>query len=132
MKIQCLIIVLILKEKKISKHSLPCGLNALSAKYPIDERVMDIIKTEFDLDPESIKQKLYENIFDPQTSLYKQIINKFISKKVSNDADMTSKKYTNYINNEKNYFDAEVQKKNIQNSLNKEMDLKDTSKEKKK
>ena len=104
------------KQKKINKNNLPCGLNALSAKYPIDERAMNICKNIFALDTDSIKKKLYENIFDPQTSLYKQIITKFTNKKISTDGDLISKKYNNYINNEKNYFDEETQKKNIQNN----------------
>ena len=120
------------KQKKINKNNLPCGLNVLSAKYPIDERAMNICKTNFNLEPEDIKQKLYENKFDPQTSLYKQIINKFINKKISNDGDLVSKKYNNYINNEKNYFDGDTQKKNIQNSLNKEIDFKEANKQKEK
>ena len=62
------------KEKKISKNNLNKGFNIFTTKYPIDERVIDICKTYFEIDPENLKQKLNKNIFDSQTSLYKQII----------------------------------------------------------
>ena len=118
------------KQKKINKNNLANGLNILSAKYPIDERVMNICKTQFNLDPEDIKQKLYDNIFDPYTSLYKQIITKFTNKKIFNAGDLTSKKFNTYINNEKNYLDENTQKNNIKNSLNKELDFKLKNKQK--
>ena len=118
------------KQRKITKNSLVTGLNILSTKYPIDDRVMNICKTNFNLEPEDIKQKLFDNIFDPYTSLYKQIIHKFTNKRVSNNADLTSRKFTNYINNDKNYFDEKTQKNNIQNSLNKELDYKQENKRK--
>ena len=117
------------KQKKINKNNLQNGLNILSAKYPIDERVMNICKTQFNLDPEDIKQKLYNNIFDPYTSLYKQIVTKFTNKKIFNVGDLISKKFNNYINNEKNYLDENTQKNNIKNSLNKELDFKQRNKQ---
>ena len=122
----------LLRQKKIVKETLTPGFNVLSAKYPIDQRALIICKNYFNLDTDEIKQKLYDNVFDPQTSLYKQIISKFTSKKVSSDGDFLSKKYNNYINNNKYYFDEKIQKKNIQNSLNKELDIKQMNKLKEK
>ena len=116
------------KQKKINKNSLSLGFNILSAKYPTDERALNICSTNFNIEPEDIKQKLRDNIFDPQTSLYKQIINKFTNKKISTDGDLISKKYNSYMNNEKNYFEGNVQKRNIQNILNKEGKFKNTNK----
>ena len=107
------------KEKKIKKHNLAKGFNVLSTKYPIDERVINICNTYFGIEPEDIKQKLFKNIFDPQTSLYKQIITKLIKKKISTEIDLTSKKFNNYIENKKNILDDSIQKNNIQENLEK-------------
>ena len=107
------------KEKKIKKHNLAKGFNVLSTKYPIDERVINICSTYFGIEPEDIKQKLFKNIFDPQTSLYKQIITKLIKKKISTEIDLTSKKFNNYIENKKNILDDSIQKNNIQENLEK-------------
>ena len=107
------------KEKKINKNNLSKGLNILSTKYPIDERVLNICKTYYDIEPEDLKQKLYKNIFDPQTSLYKQIITKFIRKKISTEIDLSTKKFNNYIENKKYILDDTEQKNNIEDILNK-------------
>ena len=81
------------KQKKITKNSLPIGFNILSVKYPIDEIVLDICQTNFNIEPDDIKQKLKENIFDPQTSLYKQILSKLTNKKISTEGDLISNKF---------------------------------------
>ena len=120
------------RQNKITKDSLTLGLNVLSAKYPIDQRALTICKNYFDLDQDEIKQKLYDNVFDPETSLYKQIVSKFTTKKVSSDGDLVSKKYTNYVNNEKHYFDDKIQRSNIQKNLNKELDINHVNKEREK
>ena len=46
------------KEKKITLTNLQKGFNILSTKYPIDERVIEICKTHFDINAENLKQKL--------------------------------------------------------------------------
>ena len=118
------------KQNKINKNNFQSGLNILSVKYPIDERVMNICEEEFDLDPEEVKKRLFKNIFDPFTSLYKQIVSKFINKEISNNADLISKKFNTYVNNRKNYLDEKTQKMNVQNNLNKELEYKAKNKEK--
>ena len=112
------------KEKKFNKNNLPKGFNVLANKYPIDERVINICKTYYEIEPGDIKQKLAKNIFDPQTSLYKQIINKFIMKKISTEIDLTSKKFNNYIENKKNTLEDTIQKNNIQDNLSKLEEIK--------
>ena len=118
------------RQKNITTDTLPLGLNVLSAKYPIDQRALTICKNYFNLDQDELKQKLFDNVFDPETSLYKQIVSKFTNKKVSSDGDLISKKYSNYVNNTKYYYDEKIVKKNIQTNLNKEFDVKQVSKEK--
>jgi len=120
------------RQNKITKDNLILGLNVLSAKYPIDQRALTICKNYFNLDQDEIKQKLYDNVFDPETSLYKQIVSKFTNKKVSSDGDLVSKKYSNYVNNEKHYFDDKIQRTNIQKNLNKEIDINHINKEREK
>ena len=112
------------KDKKITKNNLPKGFNVLSTKYPIDDRVINICKTNFDIEQENLKQKLSKNIFDSQTSLYKQIISIFIKKKISSEIDLTSKKYITYITNENNLLDENIQKNNAQENLNKYNEIK--------
>ena len=112
------------KEKKISKNNLHQGFNIFTTKYPIDERVIDICKTYFELEPENLKQKLNNNIFDPQTSLYKQIISSFIRKKISSEIDLTSKKYNAYISNPNNLFDESIKNSNISDNINKYQETK--------
>ena len=120
------------KEKKINKNNLSKGFNILSTKYPIDDRVINICKTYYDIEPEDLKQKLFKNIFDPQTSLYKQIITKFIRKKIYTEIDLSSKKFNNYIENKKYILDDATQKNNIEEILNKIEETKsETSKLKK-
>ena len=118
------------RQKNITTDTLPLGLNVLSAKYPIDQRALTICKNFFNLDQDELKQKLIDNVFDPETSLYKQIVSKFTNKKVSSDGDLVSKKYSNYVNNNKYYYDEKIVKKNIQANLNKEYDIKQVNKEK--
>jgi hypothetical protein len=118
------------RQKNITTDSLPLGLNVLSAKYPIDQRALTICKNYFSIDQDELKQKLIDNVYDPETSLYKQIVSKFTNKKVSSDGDLMSKKYSNYINNTKYYFDEKIVKKNIQTNLNKEYDVKEVNKAK--
>ena len=115
------------KQCKINRNNLQNGINILLVKYPIDERAMNICETQFNLSPEDIKQKLYNNIFDPYTSLYKQIIAKFNNKKIAHNGDLTSKKFNDYINNESNYLDEKTQKKNIQKNINNEIEFKNKS-----
>ena len=105
------------KDKKINRNNLPKGLNVFSTKYPIDDRIMNICKSNYDIDIENLKQKLFKNIFDPQTSLYKQIMAKFIRKKISTEGDLFSKKFNNYIENKKNILEDGILNKNIQENL---------------
>ena len=105
------------KEKKINKTNLPKGFNIFTTKYPIDERIIEICKTNFDIEPKLIKEKLSKNIFDSQTSLYKQIISKFIHKKVSTEMDLTSTKFNTYITNTNNSFDDNTKNINIEENL---------------
>ena len=113
------------KEKKINKNNLAKGFNILSTKYPYDERVLNICKTYYNIDTDELKQKLNKNIFDPQTSLYKQIINKFVRKKISSEIDLYSKKFINYIDNKKNFFDNNLKNSNIKDNLDKYQEIKD-------
>ena len=115
------------KQSKINRNNLQNGINILLVKYPIDERAMNICETQFNLSPEDIKQKLNNNIFDPYTSLYKQIIAKFNNKKIAHNGDLSSKKFNDYINNESNYIDEKTQKKNIQKNINNEIEYKNKS-----
>ena len=112
------------KEKKITKNILPKGFNILTTKYPFDERVIDICKTYFEIEPENLKQKLTKNIFDPQTSLYKQIISSFIRKRISTEIDLISKKYNSYITNTNNSFNEDIKNNNIKENLNKYQEIK--------
>ena len=101
------------------------GFNILSTKYPYDERVLNICKTYYNIDTDELKQKLNKNIFDPQTSLYKQIINKFVRKKISSEIDLYSKKFINYIDNKKDFFDNNLKNTNIKDNLDKYQEIKD-------
>ena len=107
------------KEKKITLTNLQKGFNILSIKYPIDERVIEICKTHFDINAENLKQKLSKNIFDSQTSLYKQIISVFIRKKITTEIDLTSKKFNSYITNEINLLDENTKNNNIKENTKK-------------
>ena len=112
------------KEKKINKNSLPKGFNIFTTKYPIDERVIDICKTYFEIDSENLKEKLGKNIFDPQTSLYKQIISSFIRKKISSEIDLTSKKFNTYISHPNNFYDESIKNSIINDNINKYQEIK--------
>ena len=115
------------KEKKINKNNISKGFNILSTKYPFDERVLNICKTHYNIDIEELKQKLTKNIFDPYTSLYKQIVNKFINKKISTEIDLYSKKYNNYIENKKNLFGDDVLNNNIKENSAKFQEIKNNN-----
>ena len=105
------------KEKKINKNNLIKGFNIIATKYPIDNRIIQICEQFFNIKGDDLKQKLHKNIFDPQTSLYKQIIDKFIRKKISTELDLHSKKFNNYISNMKNSLDNNSQQNNIEENL---------------
>ena len=79
------------RQKNITNDTLSPGLNVLSTKYPIDQRALTICKNYFNIDQDELKQKLTDNVFDPETSLYKQIVSKFTNKKVTSDGDLISK-----------------------------------------
>ena len=112
------------KDKRITKNHLIKGFSILATKYPIDARALEICKTNFDIDIEKLKQKLEENIFDSQTSIYKQIISYFIRKRISTEMDLYSKKYISYITNEKNFFDENTKNNKIQENLKKFEEIK--------
>ena len=105
------------KEKKINKNNLIKGFNIIATKYPIDNRIIQICEQFFNIKGDDLKQKLHKNIFDPQTSLYKQIIDKFVRKKISTELDLHSKKFNNYISNMKNSLDNNSQQNNIEENL---------------
>ena len=119
------------KEKKITKNLLPKGFNIFTTKYPIDEIIIEILKNNFDITPSTIKQKLYNNIFDPMTSLYKQILSSFIRKKISSEIDLTSKKFYSYISNDNNFFDENTKKNNVEENLKKFEEIKKSCQEQK-
>ena len=112
------------KEKKITKNHLPKGFNIFTTKYPIDERALEIYKSNFDSNIENLKQKLSKNIFDSHTSLYKQIISCFIRKKISSEIDLNSKKYISYITSEQNLFDENTRNNNIKENFEKFEEIK--------
>ena len=112
------------KEKNINKNNLPKGFNIFKNKYPIDDRVMDICKTYYEIDTQNLKQKLIKNIFDPQTSLYKQIISVFIHKKISSEIDLVSKKFNSYISNNNNLLDENSRTSNYKEYINKFEEIK--------
>ena len=119
------------KEKKITKNNLAKGFNIFTTKYPIDERALDIYKSNFDSNIENLKQKLSKNIFDSHTSLYKQIISSFIRKKISSEIDLSSKKYISYISSAKNFFDENTMNNNIKENFEKFEEIKKKFKEEK-
>jgi len=112
------------KDKKINKNNLSKGFNVLATKYPIDDRIINICKTNFGIDSEELKQKLIKNIFDPYTSLYKQITTKFIRKKISTEIDLCTKKFNNYIENKKYILEDNIQNNNIKENLEKFEEIK--------
>ena len=115
------------KEKKINKNNLSKGFNILSTKYPFDERILNICKTYYNIDIEELKQKLNKNIFDPDSSLYKQIVNKFVNKKISTEIDLCSEKFNNYIGNKKNLFNDNILNNNIKDNSTKLQEIKDNN-----
>ena len=117
------------KDKKITKKLLGQGLNVLTMKYPIDEKVLNICTNNLGIQTENLVKYLENNKFTPYTSLFKQIVTKLTNKGIKTINDLVSDKFISYINDHNNFLKQEEQIKNIQSYLKKEEDVRKNAKD---
>ena len=77
------------------------GYNIYEIIYPIDERLLKIIK-EYGLDTEKVKNDLKLNKFNDNTGLFKIISKKVLELKYGTISDFTSNSFIEYMKEEKN------------------------------
>ena len=93
--------------KPYSEKLLTQGINIYKTIYPIDERILNIIK-EYGLDKYEVKKDLIMNKYNEGTSIYKQIVKILIELKIKNISDLWSEEFTAYRDEVKNkYNDGE-------------------------
>ena len=117
----------IIKDKKITKASLTPGLNILTTKYPIDDIVKNIFKSNLNIKEDTLSKDLENNKFNEITSLFKQIIAKLKLKNIPTINDLYSNKFISYIKDNKNLLKEDIQINNIQTYLKKEEETKKKS-----
>ena len=96
----------------ISSDSERPGLIIGYHKIPVDERIINVCKT-YGYDPERVRESVYNNNFDNNSSIYYIILNKMKAMGIESISDLNSIEYLNYITDPNNILF------NIQNSNNK-------------
>ena len=97
-----------------NKNMFIGGINIFEIKYPVDERILNIIETNFkNFDKNEIKKDLIENKYNEGTGLYKLLLTKIINMKFNSVSDLFSDSFIKYIQNKNNYFNNTDKNKNI-------------------
>ena len=99
--------------KPYSEKLLTQGINIYKTIYPIDERILNIIK-EYSIDKNEVKKDLIMNKYNEGTSIYKQIVKILIELKIKNISDLWSEEFAAYRDEVKNkYNDGSKDMKNL-------------------
>ena len=81
------------------------GINIIEIKYPVDDRILNIIDKHFqNFNKNQIKKNLIENKYNQGTGLYKLLLRKVIDMKINTVSDLFSDDFSKYIMNINNYF----------------------------
>ena len=89
--------------KPYSEKLLTQGINIYKTIYPVDERILHIIK-EYGLDQDAVKKDLIMNKFNEGTSVYKQVVKILIELKIKNISDLWSEEFALYRDDAKNKY----------------------------
>ena len=93
--------------KPYSEKILTQGINIYKTIYPVDERILNIIK-EYGKDQDAVKNDLIMNKFNEGTSIYKQVVKILMELKIKNISDLWSEEFAAYRDDPKNkYKDGE-------------------------
>ena len=95
--------------KPYSEKILSQGINIHKIIYPVDERILNIIK-EYGLDKNKVKNDLIMNKYNIGTGLYKQIVRVLLDLKIKNISDLWSEEFIAYRDDVKNKIDDGDQK----------------------
>ena len=110
------------KQFAENKNMFIGGINIIEIKYPVDERILNIIEQYFkNFDKKEIKKDLIENKYNEGTGLYKLLLTKIIGMKLNSISDLFSNSFIKYIQNKNNYFNNGDKNENC-NNYNKYLD----------
>ena len=90
--------------KPYSEKILSQGINLYKIKFPVDERILNIIN-EYGLDKNKVKNDLIMNKYNIGTSVYKQIVRKLLDLKIKNISDLWSEEFVAYRDDAKNKYE---------------------------
>ena len=101
------------------------GINIFEMKYPVDEKILNIIEHYFkNFDKNEIRKNLIENKYNEGTGLYKLLLGKIIQLNIDSVSDMFSNDFIKYIqknnsnkNENNNLFKKYIEK--VNNKINK-------------
>ena len=81
------------------------GINIIEMKYPVDEKILNIIEIYFkNFDKNEIRKNLIENKYNEGTGLYKMLLRNVIDMKFNSVSDLFSENFIKYIQNKNNYY----------------------------
>ena len=90
--------------KPYSEKILSQGINLYKIKFPVDERILNIIN-EYGLDKNKVKNDLIMNKYNVGTGVYKQIVRKLLDLKIKNISDLWSEEFVAYRDDAKNKYE---------------------------
>ena len=94
------------------------GINIYKIKYPIDDRIVNIVSI-YGFEKEKIINDLLKNKFNECTAIYKQFVRKALDSKINTASDLCSDIYLKYRSDKKNLIsDNSVFEKFISNLKN--------------
>ena len=96
------------KKYTENKNMFIGGLNIFEIKYPVDERILNIIEKYFanSFNKEEIIKDLIENKYNEGTGLYKLLLKKIIDLKINSVSDLFCEQFIKYIQNKENYYNS--------------------------
>ena len=79
------------------------GINVVETKYPVDEKILNIIGHYFkNFDKNEIRQNLLDNKYNEGTGLYKLLLSKIIEMKINSISDLFNNDFIEYMQNNDN------------------------------
>ena len=90
--------------KPYSEKILSQGINIYKIKFPVDERILNIIN-EYGLDKNNVKNDLIMNKYNVGTGIYKQIVRKLLDIKIKNISDLWSEEFVAYRDDKNNKYE---------------------------
>ena len=97
------------------------GINILKQKYPIDDNILKLCDN-YEMNISAVSRDIKNNIFNFNSSTYKQFIVHLNEKNIPTINDYESQQYNDYVNDEDHFYSIEQQIKRTEKDENKEIE----------